>query len=276
MKGAVSVPANRHATAFARVDLAATLAAAALLVTLALSSHATMEADGERALCLSNLRQLTQAWNGFATDNAGVLPGNEDGGGADPNTNWCVGRLDLAAATPDNTNILNLLNAQLGRYVTDVSIYKCPSDRSVAPGTGGLPRVRSISMNGYMGEARFTWTAGYRRYRRLSEITAPTPAEAFVFIDEREDSMYGAAFYVSMSGFSPTNPEAYSIIDYPASYHNRAGNLSFADGHAETWRWSDSRTIRFGTPGQSISLNIPSPNNPDVARIQAATSRPIK
>jgi len=32
------------------------------------------------------------------------------------------------------------------------------------------------------------------------------------------------------------------MIDVPASYHNGAGGLSFADGHAEIHKWMDPRT----------------------------------
>jgi len=64
-------------------------------------------------------------------------------------------------------------------------------------------------------------------------------------------------------------------VDYPADWHNRGANLSFADGHTETWRWRDSRTMPLHRTGASIPLAVASPNNPDVARIQAATSRKI-
>ncbi|MCL5098014.1 MAG: hypothetical protein M1608_10900 [Candidatus Omnitrophica bacterium] len=32
------------------------------------------------------------------------------------------------------------------------------------------------------------------------------------------------------------------IVDVPASYHNGAGGISFADGHAEIHKWLDPRT----------------------------------
>lgn len=75
-----------------------------------------------------------------------------------------------------------------------------------------------------------------------------------------------------MDGFDPPDPAAHRIIDYPAAYHNRGANLSFADGHAETWRWQDPRTMPVLKPGQLLVLNVASPDNRDVARIQAAAS----
>ncbi|MHB8523128.1 MAG: hypothetical protein ACYDH9_20575 [Limisphaerales bacterium] len=75
-----------------------------------------------------------------------------------------------------------------------------------------------------------------------------------------------------MTGFDPPNPRSYSIVDYPADWHNRAANLSFLDGHGETWRWRDSRTTPAHRRGSQLNLGVSTPNNPDVARIQAATS----
>jgi hypothetical protein len=49
-------------------------------------------------------------------------------------------------------------------------------------------------------------------------------------------------------------------------------NLAFADGHTETWRWQDPRTApihRF----PPLALNQNSPANPDIARLQSASTR---
>lgn len=36
-------------------------------------------------------------------------------------------------------------------------------------------------------------------------------------------------------------------IDIPASYHNNAEGLSFADGHAEIKKWTDNKMINATT-----------------------------
>ena len=68
------------------------------------------------------------------------------------------------------------------------------------------------------------------------------------------------------------NPKSYTIVDYPASYHNRAGGFSFADGHSEIRKWQDGRTTPVLKKGQLLALGQPSPNNPDVAWLQDRTS----
>ncbi len=91
--------------------------------------------------------------------------------------------------------------------------------------------------------------------------------QTFVFIDEREDSINDCVFYV---GMGRRGSDAY-WIDLPASYHNGAAGLSFADGHAEIKRWRDPRTMPPLDPNVSP---FPSPNNRDVAWMQErATGR---
>jgi prepilin-type processing-associated H-X9-DG protein len=52
---------------------------------------------------------------------------------------------------------------------------------------------------------------------------------------------------------------------YPASYHNRAAGISFADGHSEIRKWLDAFTISTLKAGEKLQLDVLSPNNPDIA-----------
>lgn len=97
-------------------------------------------------------------------------------------------------------------------------------------------------------------------FRKTTQMNHPGPAMTFVLLDERQDSINDGYFVTEMDGYP--NPATTKIVDYPASYHNRAAGFSFADGHSEIHPWRDARTyppIRTGLP-----LNIPSPNNQDV------------
>ena len=62
------------------------------------------------------------------------------------------------------------------------------------------------------------------------------------------------------------------IIDYPASYHNGAGGISFADGHAEIRKWVDARTRPAPKYNNALALNVPSPNNQDMIWLSDRTS----
>jgi prepilin-type processing-associated H-X9-DG protein len=95
----------------------------------------------------------------------------------------------------------------------------------------------------------------------------------------REDRVNWSNFMTDMTGYSPSNPSAYSFTsDLPAFYHNNGGGFSFADGHSEMKKWLDPRTTpplvdgAAGDPGAIASMA--SPNNPDVAWLQDHSTRP--
>jgi prepilin-type processing-associated H-X9-DG protein len=275
MSGPSSIPVRRACAGFTHHDALALVAGLGLLAAVQVASMVNTRSAGDRAVCRDNLRQLSRAWSLYAEDNRGAFAGNLDGGSSLSLTNatWAVGWLTLDTATRDNTNWMVLMQSQLGRYAGSHKIYKCPADNSLGPVPGGVrqPRVRSISMNSYVGQRSGPYTSGYRQFRTLDEIPEVPPARLFVFIDEREDSLNDGAFFINMEGFDPSNPNAYVIVDYPGDRHNRSGTLSFADGHAETWRWKDPRTTPLHR--SQLVLGVASPGNPDVARLQSVSSR---
>jgi prepilin-type processing-associated H-X9-DG protein len=274
----ISTRSAPNAAAFAFRDLVALLAAVAILAALHLPSHANHRIATKRATCLANLQQLTRGWLLYTEDNQGRFTGNLDGDAArqlsNSNRTWAIGWLELHTSRADNTNWVALLHSQLGSYTRARDVYRCPADFSAGPipGGGRELRVRSFSMNSYVGDRSQPYTAGYRQFRTLPDIVDLTPAQLFVFLDEREDSINDGAFFVEMAGYDPPAPNSYRIVDYPADRHNRAGNLAFADGHTETWRWQDLRTAPIHRTFPQL-LNQPSPNNHDIARLQSASSR---
>ena len=263
--------------AFTRIELIFALAAGGLLLALALPAGANTRSGAASAVCQSNHRQLIRAWLMFAQDNSGALPGNHDGGNATTNLDWCAGWLTLTADSADNTNTLNLSNGQLGRYLgRDFTVFKCPEDTSISMNGGVVrPRVRSVSMNAYMGVRAAPYTSGYWQFQKLSAIISPAPAQTFVFTDEREDSINDGVLEADMTGFSPRNPTNYVIVDFPADWHEGGDTFSFADGHVEAWTWRDARTMPVHKPGQNLVIDVASPANPDVACLQAAASSKI-
>ena len=75
---------------------------------------------------------------------------------------------------------------------------------------------------------------------RFSHITDPAPVNASVFLDEDEYSIQNGAI-----GIQPLHTSTYVHWNLVASRHNYGGALTFADGHAEMWRWKD-KWIREG------------------------------
>jgi prepilin-type processing-associated H-X9-DG protein len=154
-------------------------------------------------------------------------------------------------ATADNTNTDKLIGSQwaafgsLGPYSKSAGIYHCPSDKSVSAGGGGA-RVRSVSMNGYVGPTTGgNISGGYlngsnERYLQSSDFAKLKPTDAVVFLDERPETINDGWFR------SPT--AIYKLTDLPAIYHgNNTSAFSYADGHADLHKWRDGKFIALTT-----------------------------
>ncbi len=267
---------NRPASpAFTLIELLVVIAIIAILAAMLLPALNRAKLKAHGVSCMNNLRQLQVAWFMYVQDNNDRLPGVSGGSYVSGDT-WVSGWLDFSNNNSHNTNLLYLTDvrfSQIGPYVRSPGVYRCPADQSTAPfGPERLPRVRSVSMNCWMNYL-FDVDIGQNQYiifRKYSDIVRPTPAMAWVLIDEREDSINDGLFQVDVANRGGSA----RIVDYPAGYHGNAAGILFADGHAEIKRWMDPRTTPPLKRNSLIPLNVASPNNPDVAWLQErSTSR---
>ncbi len=245
--------------AFTRKDLVAVIAMVCVFFALSLRLVANTGGRSNATVCMDNLQRLTRAWAQFADDHQGALPASASNGGT--LQSWVMGWLDFSSSS-DNTNTINLLRSQLGPYVKDAGVYRCPSDQSqVTMGGAKFSRVRSYSMSGAMNDSTSTWISpAYRIFTRMSDIYNPPPSACFVFIDEQVNSINDGLFALTM----PSGPATTVMVDFPAARHDRVGTLSFADGHVELHRWVDDRTTPMELSSTYLSLNVPQPNNADI------------
>ena len=116
---------------------------------------------------MNNEKQMTLAWVMYADDNnQNLVPNVGDGQGASimANHTWCYGNV---SALPDETNTVYLTTSLLWPYTKSLAVYKCPGD----PGNpAGTPRVRSISMNGFMNGMGGGTVAGFENFLKSTDF----------------------------------------------------------------------------------------------------------
>ena len=219
---------------FTLIELLVVIAIIAILAGLLLPALARAKAKGQTIACLGNFRHLQLAWLMYVDDHQDLLPPNATTSGGGRDAFVATGQTWIAGNAWTDVSVTNIERGVLFPYNRSVAIYKCPADRSTVRDQGRLPRTRSVSMSDYMNDV--TDPNDTSCWHRLSQVRDPGPTRALVFIDEHQGSIENARFVI-------TQPGTWSWVDHPATRHQRGTVLSFADGHAEAWRWHEATTL---------------------------------
>jgi len=226
--------------AFTLIELLVVIAIIAVLASMLLPVLTKVKAAGKRIACVNNQRQLAATWHMYASDNNDVLVAN--GHNDPPNISrpeWVQGAFYHVLYNTNDTFITDPRFALFANYIRTTKVYLCPTDRPTID-LGGVwyPRMRSYALNnyvGWVGEWDDRLSKAYKVFRKQGEITPPGHARVFLFQDVDPNSICWPYFGVYM------NQDAF--FDFPNSSHTRGGVVSFADGHVESHRWKDPRTV---------------------------------
>jgi prepilin-type N-terminal cleavage/methylation domain-containing protein len=235
---------------FTLLELLVVIAIITILAAMLLPAISSAKAKAHGMTCRNNLRQLAVAWIMYCGDNNGRLPSCAPYHApfATNRTAWalgnaqtvpqeeCYGQLDPGAV--DATNAACITRGTLFPFTTSKGIYRCPMDRRTFDGAA---YVRSYSMNNWMnGISPATWMPALDQSRApyTKDFEIVSPSKLFVFVDEDEDTINDALFVVIM------DPGTY-MNDIPARRHKTVYPLSFADGHAEAFKFLCRDTISW-------------------------------
>ena len=229
---------RRRRHAFTLVELLVVIGIIATLIAILMPALNRAREQSRRVRCLNNMKQLTIAWMMYANDAKGRICGADTPPMGNPKEwRWVTQQNGMDTQESIKAGVLY-------RYLNSFDVYNCPN----------TSYIRTFSMNSWLnGEG----PPGPNGKLALHMSDIKRPVATFVFIEE-----WDPRGYMINSFMVPPYP-AQNWVDIPAPNHGRVGLLSFADGHAQMWSWTDPRTWkRMGQFGTST------PNNPDLVDIQ--------
>jgi prepilin-type N-terminal cleavage/methylation domain-containing protein/prepilin-type processing-associated H-X9-DG protein len=230
---------------FTLIELLVVIAIIAVLLAILIPATRAAREQGQRAVCLSNLRQLNVAWIAYGDQSDGwLVNGSAYPGNKYKLTPW----LGQAFIYPRDREALieNPGKGALWPYVRDIKVYRCPQERAgnaatyatVAAANGCMVEGTYVPDSGRGQGTEFGLRVGATvlKLTRITDIVSPGTGERAVFVDVGQtpspEDLYVSYLAAKWAG------------SVPPIHHAGGVTLSMADGHAEYWKWKGRETVQ--------------------------------
>jgi len=243
----------KRGTGFTLIELLVVIAIIAILMSILMPALQRVREQGKRVVCLSNLKQLQLSWHMYTDEADGAIvngaaswmgPRKENPWAWIPGRDWS----ERSART-------EFERGALYEYCSTPKILKCPTG---IPGEWATYAIVD-AMNGHAWGGNLPKGVWVRRRSQIRQ-----PSRRSVFIDEGRLS-FGSwtVFYDQERWWDPVPLR-----------HGHGTTFSFVDGHAESRRWTDKRTIEMAEMSWGTDpvtgFQLEHPDNEDLRWVQRA------
>jgi len=240
---------------FTLIELLVVIAVIALLLALLFPALRSAREQGQRVVCLNNLKQLTLAWLVYAEEHDGKIVSVVSHDywireGDIERQGQVEGWLGQAFYFPESRSALieNPDKGAMWPYLKNVDVYRCPRGLAHHPVTyTPVISANGDNVEGTYKQVALNWVKtniGKRvgstvlKLTRLTDIISPGAGQRAVFIDMGQTPMDND-FYVHY--LYPM----WKWHSVPPIRHKDGVTISMADGHAEYWKWKGIETVNM-------------------------------